>query len=297
MQNIRKLPNFEYLEARTIQEACTLLSQYADRARIVAGGTDLIPRIKRREIIPEFLIGLDGIAGLDSITYSQADGLRFGPLTTLASIEASPVVRERFNVLYQAVHSMASSQVRNLGTVGGNLCNAAPSADTAPALIAMGAWLKLVAPGSERTIPVEQFFTGPSQTVLRRGEILAEIQIPYSSLCTSGVYIKHTIRQAMDLAIVGVAVALTMRDGICQDARIALGAVAPTPVRAIEAEALLRGKSKDDRLLRAAAKEAAQECHPISDIRSSAEYRREMVEILTRRALEQSWDRCLSAGA
>lgn len=297
MQNIRKLPSFEYLEPRTLQDACTLLSQYADRARIVAGGTDLIPRIKLREIIPEFLIGMEGIPGLDSIIYSEADGLRFGPLVTLASIEASPVVRERFNVLYQAVHSMASSQVRNLGTIGGNLCNAAPSSDTAPALIAMGASLKLIAPNSERTIPVEEFFTGPSQTVLGRGEILIEIQIPVSSLCTSGVYIKHTIRQAMDLAIVGVAVALTMRDGIYQDARIALGAVAPTPVRAIEAEALLRGKSQDDRLLRAAAKEAAQECHPISDIRSTAEYRREMVEVLTRRALEQSWDRCLSAGA
>ena len=190
---------------------------------------------------------------------------------------------------------MASSQVRNLGTVGGNLCNAAPSADTAPALIAMGAKLKLVSPGSERTIPVEQFFTGPSQTVLGRGEILIEIQIPDSSLCTSGVYIKHTIRQAMDLAIVGVAVAITMRDGICQEALIALGAVAPTPIRAVGAEGMLLGKSKDDSVFRAVAREAARECQPITDIRSSAEYRREMVEVLTRRALEQAWDRCLSA--
>ncbi len=297
MQIIRKLPNFEYLEPRTIQEACALLAQHADRARIVAGGTDLIPRIKLREVSPGFLIGLEGIPGLDSITYSEADGLRFGPLVTLASIEASPVVRERFNILYQAVHSMASSQVRNLGTVGGNLCNAAPSADTAPALIAMGAKLKLVAPGTERTIPVEQFFTGPSQTVLKRGEILVEIQIPDSALCNSGVYIKHTIRQAMDLAIVGVAVSVTIQNGICQDARIALGAVAPTPMRALRAEALLRVKSKDDRLFRAAAKEAALECQPITDIRGSAEYRREMVEVLTRRALEQAWDRCLSPGA
>jgi len=273
-----------------------LLSQHADRARIVAGGTDLIPRIKLREVSPGFLIGLEGIPGLDSITYSEANGLRFGPLVTLASIEASPVVRERFNVLYQAVHSMASSQVRNLGTVGGNLCNAAPSADTAPSLIAMGAKLKLIAPNSERTIPVEEFFTGPSQTVLRRGEILIEIQIPDSSLCKSGVYIKHTIRQAMDLAIVGVAVSVTIQNGICQDARIALGAVAPTPVRAIVAETLLRGKSKDDRLFKAAAAQAPRECQPITDIRSSAEYRREMVEVLTRRALEQAWNRCMNVG-
>ncbi|MDO8636886.1 MAG: FAD binding domain-containing protein, partial [Dehalococcoidia bacterium] len=149
---------------------------------------------------------------------------------------------------------------------------------------------------SERTIPVEEFFTGPSQTVLGCGEILAEIQIPDSSLCNSGVYIKHSIRQAMDLAIVGVAVALTIRDGICHDARIALGAVAPTPVRAIVAETMLRGKSKDDSLFRAVAAQAARECQPITDIRSSAEYRREMVEVLTRRALEQAWNRCMNVG-
>lgn len=293
MQYVRRLTRFEYVAPKTIEDACRLFYEYGAKARIIGGGTDLIPKIKRREIAPEVLIGLEGIPGLQTIHTAGPDGLRFGPLATLNSIENYPTVKEKFEVLYQAVYGMASTQVRTLGTVAGNLCNAAPSADTAPALMVLGAKLKLLSPQSERTVPVEQFFTGPSATVLKRGEILAEIQIPESSPNNAGIYIKHTIRRAMDLAIVGVAVSLTLQDGICRDIRIALGAVAPTPIRAVNAEALLKGKGREESIFKNAGREAARECQPIDDVRSSAAYRREMVEVLTRRALEQAWDRCL----
>lgn len=294
MQYVRRLPRFEYTEPKTIRDACTLFSQHDAKARIIAGGTDLIPKMKRREIVPELLIGLGGIPGMETIRDSGADGLTIGPLATLSSIENSPIVRGRFEVLYQAVHGMASTQVRNLGTVAGNLCNAAPSADTAPALMVLGATLKLVSLQGERMAPVEQFFAGPSATILKPGEILVEIQIPETSPNSAGVYIKHTIRRAMDLAIVGVAVAITLQDGICQSASIALGAVAPTPIRAVNAEALLKGKGREQSVFKNAGREAARECRPIDDVRSTAEYRLDMVEVLTRRALEQAWDRCLS---
>lgn len=293
MLYVRRLPRFEYMEPKTITEACALFSQYNAKARIIAGGTDLVPKIKRREIVAELLIGLEGIPGLETTRDGGADGLRIGPLTTLSSIENSQTVREKFEVLYQAVHGMASTQVRNLGTVAGNLCNAAPSADTAPALMVLGATLKLISPQGERAVPVEKFFAGPSATILKRGEILVEIQIPETAPNSAGVYIKHTVRRAMDLAIVGVAVAITLQDGICRSASIALGAVSPTPIRAVNAEALLKGKGREESVFKNAGKEAARECRPIDDVRSTAEYRREMVEVLTRRALEQAWDKCL----
>ena len=292
---LSRLPRFEYLQPKTVKEACSLLSQYKGKAKIIAGGTDLVPTLKRREAVAEYLIGLKGIPGLDYIEYSEKDGLRFGALATLDAIETSSIVKEKFNPLFQAVYSMASPQVRRRGTVGGNLCNAAPSADTAPALIALGAKLKLVSPRGERTIPLEGFFTGPGETVLGEGELVVEVQVPNMPPHSGGVYLKHMIRRAMDLALVGVATVITLEDGACKDAKIVLGAVAPTPIRASKAEKVLKGKVLGDGLIAQAAKEAAGEARPISDIRSSLEYRREMVEVLTRRAVKQAWDRAAAA--
>lgn len=288
MQYLRRLPRLEYLEPTTLAEACTLLSRYDGRARVIAGGTDLLPKMKRREIVPECLVGLSGIPGLDSVTYTEGN-LRLGTMATLASVAASPVVRDRFSVLHQAIRNMASAQVRNLGTVAGNLCNASPSADSAAALMALGASLTLRTAQEERTIPVESFFIGPSETVLKPGEILAGIQVPQPLPHSAGVYIKHTVRRAMDLGIVGVAVSIAVEDGICRDIHIALGSVAPTPIRATRAEALLRGKSRDKQILSEVGKQAAAECQPITDLRASAEYRREMAEVLVQRAIDRAW--------
>ena len=183
---------------------------------------------------------------------------------------------------------MASPQVRNRGTIAGNICNAVPSADSAPPLLTLGAKLKLISQRGERIIKIEDFFTGPSQTALNNDEILQEIHIPHPPPNSQGVYLKLNPRRAMDLAIVGVAAVVTAQDGVCQDIRLALGAVAPTPTRARKAEATLRGKKLDDNIIEKAAQTAAGEARPIDDHRASAEYRRDMVEVLVKRAIKQA---------
>lgn len=287
----RRLPRFEYLAPKTLDEALALLSEHKGKARVIAGGTDLLPKMKSWEVVPQYLIGLKNISGLDYIKHTETDGLRFGALTTLNSIDTSPIIQERFDVLAQAAHSMASTQIRNVGTVAGNLCMAVPSADTAPALIVLGAKLKLVTPRGERIVAVEEVFTGPGETVLDEAELLVEVYIPNMPLHSGAIYLKHTLRRAMDLAIVGVAAMVTSHNGACKDVKIALGAVAPTPIRATGAEAVLSRKAVNDELIREAARVASEEARPISDIRASTEYRREMVRVLTRRAVKQAFEK------
>ena len=285
----RRLPRFEYLTPKTIAEALSLLSQYKERAKVIAGGTDAVPQLKRREIkVPQYIIDLKGIPGLDYIKYDEVGGLALGALATIHAVETSSIIQEKFSILFQAAQSMASPQVRNRGTIVGNICNAVPSADTATALLTLEARLRLISQQGERMINVEEFFTGPNRTVLAAEEILREIQIPGLPPHAKGIYLKLTPRRAMDLAIVGVAVVVIPKDGLCNDIRIALGAVAPTPIRAKRAESILKGQKFDDKAIEKAAQTAAEESKPIDDHRASAEYRREMVKILTRRAINQA---------
>jgi CO/xanthine dehydrogenase FAD-binding subunit len=285
----RRLPKFDYLKPSSIEEALALLSEYQGRARVIAGGTDFLPKLKRREIeAPEFLIDLKGIPDLDYIRYDDVGGLSLGPLVTIHSVEASPIVRERFGVLYQAAESMASPQVRNRGTIAGNICNAVPSADSAPALLTLEANLKLVSQKGERVVKIQDFFTGPNETVLTGEEILREIHVPNLSPNSAGVYLKLTPRRSMDLALVGVAAVVVAEDGLCSDVRIALGAVAPTPMRARLAENIVRGQKLSDEVIAKAAQIAAGECHPISDHRALRQYRCDMVGVLTKRAIKQA---------
>lgn len=285
----RRLPKFDYVAPNTIDEALSVLAQYKGRARVIAGGTDLLPKLKRREIkVPEYMIDLKGIPDLDYIKYDEVGGLSLGALVTIHAVETSPIVRERFSVLFQAAESMASTQVRNRGTIAGNLCNAVPSADTAPALLTLEASLKLTSQRGERIVNVEDFFTGPNETVLNDEEILQEIHVPNLPPHSRGRYLKLTPRSSMDLAMVGVAAVVVAEDGICKDIRIALGAVAPTPIRARQAEDILRGQKLSDEAIESAAQIAGGECHPISDRRASEEYRCQMVEVLTKRAIQQS---------
>jgi CO/xanthine dehydrogenase FAD-binding subunit len=284
----RRLPEFQYLAPKTIDETLFLLSRYKEKARLIAGGTDLIPQIKVRAVkAPQYIIDLKDIPGLDYINYDEAKGLSIGALATIKAITDSSVIRDRFGVLSQAAESMASPQVRNRGTIAGNICNAVPSADSAPALLTLEAKLKLVGSNGERMVDIGDFFTGPNKTVLN-GEILREIQVPTPPPKSRGVYLKLSPRRAMDLAIVGVAVLVVPESGKCKDIRIALGAVAPTPLRAKKAEAVLKGQSFDKQLIEKAAQAAADESKPIDDHRASAEYRLEMVKVLTRRAIEQA---------
>jgi CO/xanthine dehydrogenase FAD-binding subunit len=285
----RRLPKFDYLEPNTIDEALSMLSRYKGRAKVIAGGTDILPKLKRREIkAPEYIIDLKGIPNLDYIKYDEVGGLSLGALVTIHAVETSPIVQERFGVLFQAAESMASTQVRNRGTIAGNLCSAVPSADTAPALLTLEASLKLISQKGERIVNVEDFFTGPNETVLTNEEILKEIHVPNLPPHSRGRYLKLTPRRSMDLAIVGVAAVVVAEDGICNDIRIALGAVAPTPIRARRAENMIRGQKLSDEVIEGAARVAAEECRPISDHRASAEYRCDMVEVLTKRAIQQA---------
>lgn len=270
-----------------------MLKRYNGKAKVFAGGTDLLPKMKRRELTPKYLIALSGIPDLRFIKYEKGKGLRIGAATPLNEILESSIIKKRYPILTETISQMASTQVRNVGTIGGNLCNAVPSADTAPSLIVLGAQLKLVGSQKQRTVFVEDFFKGPDRTVLGSMELVSEIQIPPPLSGARGTYLKHTLRREMDLAMVGVAayLATNSKKEVCKEIKIALGAVAPVPMRAKKSEAALRGKPLNDDLIDTAAKMASDESKPIDDIRSSAEYRKEMVGVLTKRAITQSLEK------
>jgi CO/xanthine dehydrogenase FAD-binding subunit len=285
----RRLPRFEYVQPTSIDEALSLLARHEGQARLLAGGTDLLPKMKRREITsPAYVIDLKGIPDLNHIDYDEEKGLSLGALTTIHAIETSPVIQNKGNILAQAAYTMASPQVRNRATLAGNICNAVPSADSVPPLLVLEAKLKVVSQKGERILPIEDFFTGPNETVLTDGEILAEIQIPPVPSKSRGIYLKLSPKSSMDLATVGVAALVINEHGLCKDIRIALGAVAPTPIRARKAEGILRGQRFTDELIERTAQTAAEQSRPIDDHRASAQYRREMVQALVRRAITQA---------
>jgi len=282
-----RLPKFEYLSPKTIEEASSLLTFHRGDAKVIAGGTDLFIRMKRREVKPKYLVGLRGIPDLDCITYDKGEGLRIGPLVTNNAVLNSPLIREKFGLLAETISKMATPEVRNMGTLAGNLCNAAPSADAAPPLMVLGANVKLASSKGERIASLEDFFVGPGETILLPGELLTEIQVPNLAPRTGAAYLKLS-RTAMDLAVVGVAVAVSLKDNCCTDIKIALGAVSPTPVRSKKAEEVIKGKTITDELIKEASQIASEGCCPISDIRGSAEYRQEIVRVFTRRAIRQA---------
>lgn len=285
-----RLPDFKYEGVKTVEEACSLLAKYKDKAKVIAGGTDLLNVMKHREVLPHCLISLKNIPGLDSVDYDELQGLRIGALATHQSVADSPVVKRKFGLLATACRQIATPQIRNIATVGGNLCNAAPSADTAPPLIALGAGVKIKGLKGERVVPLEDFFVGPGENVLQTDEILTEIQIANLPPHSAGVYLKLPARTAIDLALVGVATVLTLNATHTKivDAKIVLGAVAPTPLRARKAEGIIKGETIKDELIEKAAQAAAEEAKPISDVRGSASYRKEMVRVLTKRAIKQA---------
>lgn len=279
---------FEYIEPASLEEAIDILAQYDGKAKIIAGGTDLVGQMRLKKIEPEYVVDIAGIPGLDYIRYDEKQGLRIGALATMRALETSAELRRKYPVVSQAASQLGSLAIRMVATVGGNLCNAAPSAETAPALIGVSAKARIVGPSGERVVPLEEFFTGPGATVLKKGELLVELQAPVPPANIRGVYLKHSFRGTIDLAIVGVAAVGIVSEGeVCKDIKIVLGAVAPVPMRALDAEKLLRGKKIDDGMINRSARAASGEARPISDVRASAEYRRKMVEVFTRRALRQ----------
>jgi aerobic carbon-monoxide dehydrogenase medium subunit len=279
----------EYFEPKSVEEALSLLTKHGAEAKVIAGGTDVMVDIKYKEE-PGCLINIKKLPGMSSI-HENRGSLRIGPLATIRELETSAILREKLPVLWEASHQFASLQVRNTATIGGNICRASPSGETLAPLLVLEATAKCAFSDGAKTQPFMTFFQGPGRSVLGANGLLTEIDVPYPAAGSKSVYLKHAVRGAMDIAMVGVAVLITPDTGKnnMQDVRIGLGAVAPTPVRAPKTEALLRGKPLTAALLKEAAAMAASESSPISDQRSSAENRRWIVEALTRRGLEQTW--------
>ena len=282
------LPNFEYMVPKTIGEACNLLLELGKGAKVFAGATDIIPPMRDKAFTVDYLIDLKHIPGMKYIEYDETEGLKIGALTTLREIETSPLVKEKNPAVAHAAKVVASTQIRAKGTMAGNLCNASPSADTPPILLAQNAKVLVQGPNKDRYIMMDDFFVGFKKTALEPGEIVTGFVIPPLKEGESAAYIKHAVRKAMDLAIIGVAVKLTMDGDVCKDASIALGAVAPTTMRARNAEKALIGKKLTDDVIVEASLAARDECSPISDIRASAEYRRDMIRVFTKRAIKQA---------
>jgi len=284
---MKRTEPFDFYQPATIQEASRLLKENGPGGRFLAGGTDLVIAMKEKGLAPKYVVDLKRIPGLTSIRENGDGGITLGALTTLYTIETSALIKKKYPFLAQSAAEVGSIQIRNRATIGGNMANATPSADTAPALIALNAAAKIASASGERTVKLEDFFTGPGQNVMNPDEILTEITIPKTASNLVGEYIKFSPREMMDLAYVGVAVAYNLGAGDkkCAGVRIVLGAVAPTPLRARRAEAALEGQMLSEALAEKVGQIAAEEAKPISDVRSSADYRRAMVGAMTKRAL------------
>jgi carbon-monoxide dehydrogenase medium subunit len=256
----------------------------------MSGGTDVIAAMKDRLDKPEYILDLTRIGDLDNITYTPGEGLKIGALAKLHTIETSPVVQKEYPAIAAAAHYVASKQIRCKGTMAGNICNASPSADTAPILLALDAQVKAWSAKEKKSkvIPVNRFFKGVKKTALEAGEIVTEIDVPPLAKGEGAAYFKHAVRKAMDLAIIGVAAWVKLEGKKCVACRIALGGVATTPVRALEAEKLLAGGEITPEALEKAAVAASEGCSPISDVRASAEYRKDMVRVFTKRAVNKA---------
>jgi CO/xanthine dehydrogenase FAD-binding subunit len=287
---IRPLPKFEYLEPRVLERAVEMLSKHGPKAKILNGGIDLVPRLRRHEITPEYILSIQQIQSLDYLEDKGYEGLRIGALTRLCSLELSPLVQKEYVALYEAVHQIRSIQVKTMGTAVGNLCVATPASDIAATLIALGAKLKISSTRPERIMLLEDFFVGVHQTVLRPGEIVTEVCLPRPPAKTGSAFLK-LVRTAVDIAKVNVAVMITLTDEACQEAKIVLGSVAPTVVRAGMAEAILKGRKLEAEVVLTAAEAAAQEIRPITDIRSTVDYRKEATRILVRQTIEKALER------
>jgi CO/xanthine dehydrogenase FAD-binding subunit len=290
------IKEFEYFAPKTVAEACSLLSQYKEEAKMIAGGQSLLILMWQGLVAPEYVIDIKGISDLDYINFDDKEGLRIGALTTHRAIEKSPLIRNGFKVLSEMELMLATVQTRNWGTIGGNLCHADPAGDPAPPLIAMNARVKMVGSGGERVAALEDFSKDFFETILQADEMLTEIQVPKPPPNTGTAYMKFALMEG-DSAIVGAAASITLEPGggVCKDARIVLGGVAPVPLRVKRAEQVLVGKKVAEELMAEAAQVAAEEARPTSDMHASAEYRRELVRVFVRRAARQALERASKA--
>ena len=281
---------FEIALPKSVEECLNVLRERSGTAKLVAGGTDLLPQMKNGLLKPPCVVDLSGVHALRTLQ-RDGKGIRIGAAVTARTLELDPHVRSAYLAIAESGALVGSVQVRNLATVGGNLCNAAPSADMAPPLVALDAEAVIAGPKGQRRVPMASFFTGVRQTVLAPDELLLEIAVPAPGARSGGQYLRHTPRRELDIAVVGVASQITLSNGVCGTARIALASVAPTPVRALAAEQALAGQSVTPDLIERAAELAVEAAKPISDQRGSADFRRHLVRVLTRRTLTTALER------
>ena len=289
---------FEMILPGSVKECVEALAQHGAAARLVAGGTDLLPQLKNHLLKPGVVIDLSGVAPLQQLSQDKS-GLRIGAAVTARALERDGRLQAGpWRGLAESGALVGSVQVRHLATVGGNICNAAPSADMIPPLLALDAEAVIAGPRGERTVPLRDFITGVRKTVLGAGEMLVELLVPDPGPQSGGAYLRHTPRRELDIAVVGVGSQVTLGEGgVCKKARIALAAVAPTPVHATAAERALEGKTLTPERIEEAAKLAVEAARPISDQRGSAEFRRHLVRVLTRRTLTTALARANGAQA
>jgi CO/xanthine dehydrogenase FAD-binding subunit len=288
------LPRFQFKEPRTLVEALEIVKQNKGKVAFIAGGTDLLVNLKKKVVNYEVIISLEGITDLTVMEYSDRDGLTLGAMTRVSDLEDSLMVKEKYPALAIAAGGLGSQQVRNRATVGGNICTARPAGDMIGPLIAYDAVVRLVSNNGERFQRLEELFLGPGKTIIKEDEILVDIRLNAVTAKTGASYIKYTLRKAMEIAMVNVTTVLAFQKGLCESARVVLGAVAPTYIRGIQAEEALVGEPFSEENTAQAAILAAGCCQPISDKRASADYRRDLVEVLTRRSIREAASRCLN---
>jgi CO/xanthine dehydrogenase FAD-binding subunit len=277
-----------YYEPVSVDEALGLLSIFQEKCKPIAGGTDLVLSFRQSAVPPAHLVSLSAIIGLDEISHNTV--MHIGSTTLMDSIDISPVLREYYCALSESASCVGSRQTRNLATIGGNICSAVPSADSAPSLLVFDALVVARSKDRERLIKIAEFFKGPKQTVLQCDELVLEFILPLPSPHTGSIYRRFTPRRALDLAMVGVAISLSLAEDLAtiSSARIALGAVAPIPFRSYNAESALMGNRLSDELVNEVADLAVESSSPISDVRGSADYRKEITRIMVKRCLQEA---------
>lgn len=286
------LPKFEYHEPSTLEEALKLLSELGGNAKVLAGGTDLLVRMKQKIDKPTHVVSVARVPGLDEIIPRNGHGVSVGAGVTAAKLSRDELLGDRFAPLALAASRLGAPMIRNRATIGGNLVNGRPAADLPPACMVLNAMLKLKSATGERDVPVHEFFRGPGETVIEPNELMISINMETPPPWSGGSYIKLGARKTLEISMVNVAAMLTLQsaDGPIVDARIALGAVAPVPVRAYMAEDLLIGAQPSEELFQKAGEVGVGMCSPITDHRGTMEYRCMMIEVLTKRCLKQAWE-------
>lgn len=282
------MKKFDYCQPASLKEAYRLMEKFKG-AKYIAGGTDLIVRIKQKDILPDALISLRNLNELTGIRPNG--GLYLGSMTRFRDIEREPVIAREYSALKEAASVLASPQIRNAATIGGNICNSSPCADSVPPLMVMEARLILEGPGGVRDVAIEEFFNGPGANCMAQIEVLKAIKIPdirvFPPLKCGTAFLK-TRRTAQDLAIASAAVLVVTEGNICRKCRIAAGSVAPVPIRLKGVEKFVEGQEISPELLDRAARETEKEVSPISDVRSTEQYRRLVMGVMVRRAIQQS---------